>query len=230
MITRAMRLAGVFTKNTAPDDDEAADGLAALNAMLDSWSTERLFVYYIVDESLTLSAGDGQYTMGSGGDLNTTAPTRIDPSCVIRLNDLDYPLSIIDNQAWAAITAKTIQSNIPIYLFPDMQYPLVYLNFWPVPSTTATCRVRSWKQLQTFADLTTSLSLPKGYQRAIEYSLAEEFGPEFSVDIPDDVRRIASLARRNIKRINEVTPIMATEAGYMSGMQRAGNIYADMPN
>lgn len=230
MITRAMRLAGVLRKNTQPDDDEAADGLTSLNAMLESWTIERLFVPYIVDEALTLVAGDGSYTMGPSGDLNTTTPTRIDPSCTIRLNDLDYPLMMVDQTAWSGITAKTtVQSSIPLYLFADMQFPLVVLNFWPVPSQAAECRVKSWKQLQTFSDLTTALSIGKGYQRAIEYSLAEEFGPEFDVDVPAGVRVIAQRARKNIKRINTVTPVLATEAGLMTGRTFGSNIYADLP-
>lgn len=229
IITRAMRLAGVYRKGESPDADEAQDGLNALNTMLDSWSIERLFVYYIVEESLTLVANQGSYTMGPSGDLNTTRPTQIDDSCRIVFQGMDYGLRKIDHDAWSAITAKTeVTSNIPMYIFADMANPLVTLNFWPCPSQSASAVICSWKQLQQFAALTTALALPAGYRRAIEYSLAEEFGPEYEVEVPAQVLRIAGKARKNIKRLNQVTPIAVVETGYM-GWRSASNIYADLP-
>lgn len=230
IVTRAMRLAGVYQKGEVPDADEAQDGLDALNTMLASWSIEKLFVYYIVEESLTLTANQGSYTMGPSGDLNTTRPTFIDDSCRITLDNMDYGLKKIDHDAWSAIVAKTtVNSNIPMYIFADMQNPLVTLKFWPEPSQTATAVICSWKQLQNFSTLTTELALPPGYKRAIEYSLAEEFGPEFDVEVPTQVMRIAGKARKNIKRLNAVTPVAVVETGYM-GRRFAGNIYADLPN
>lgn len=225
MITRAMRLAGVIGKGEQPDDDEAADGLEALQGMLESWSIERLFVYYIVQEALSLVAGTQTYTMGSGGDLNTTRPTKIDDSCFTRSNSVDFPLPLIDKAAWDAIPYKTVQSNVPMWLFVDMQYPLVRLNVYPVPSTAATAYIQSWKQLQAFTALTDVLALPPGYKRAIEYSLAEEFGPEFGVEVPKSVSRIAVKARANLKRLNTPMGVMQTEVGYMNRRNSAENIY-----
>lgn len=221
-----MRLAGVIGKGEVPDADEAQDGLAALNSMLDSWSIEKLFVYYIVDETLTFVASQQTYTMGSGGDLNTTRPTRIEDSCFVRYANIDTPLQIIDEAAWAGLVAKTVQSNLPMYLFPDMQYPLVRLNFYPTPSTSAAvAHIKSWKQLQQFTTLTDVLALPPGYERAIEFGLSEEFGVEFGIEIPAKVQQIAAKARANIKRINAVEPIMLSEVGYMNRLQPSQNIY-----
>jgi hypothetical protein len=225
MISRAMRLAGVIGTGETPSDNESADGLVALNAMLESWSIERLYVYYIVQESLTLVPGTATYTMGVGGDLNTTRPTQIDDSCFVSYGSMDIPLQLINADAYSGLVAKTIQSNLPQYIFADMQYPLVRLSFYPVPNTAYTAAIRSWKQLQSFATLTDALALPPGYQRAIEFSLAEEFCPEFGVNVPPQVRAIAGKARTNLKRINAVTPVMLSEAGAMSTVRRPYNIY-----
>lgn len=225
LITRGMRLAGVIGKGELPDEDEAADGLTALNDMLDSWSTERMYAYYIVEETLTLVAAQATYTMGTGGDLNTTRPTRIEDSCFIRYASMDTPLTLINNQAYAAIVAKTIQSNIPDLLFADMQYPLVRLSFYPTPSTSsAVAHIMSWKQLQQFTALTTSLSMPPGSKRAIAYSLAEEFGPEFGANIQPIVIAIAQKARANLKRINAPNPVMRSEVGAMTSHYPPGNV------
>lgn len=225
MITRSMRLARVIGKGEIPTADESADGLTALNAMLDSWSIERLFVYYIVQEDLTLSPGIGSYTMGTGGDLNTTRPSKIDDSCYISYGSYDIPLELIGAQSYANIVAKSIQSNLPMYLFAEMSYPLVTLYFYPVPNTAYTARIRSWKQLQTFSTLTDALALPPGYQRGIEYSLAEEYAAEFGIEVSPSVHAIAAKARSNLKKINSPELIMINEAGALSQVRRPANIY-----
>lgn len=225
MITRAMRLARVIGTGETPTSDESTDGLTALNAMLESWSIERLFVYYIVQEDLTLVAGQGSYTMGSGGDLNTTRPTRIDDSCFISYGSFDIPVQLIGAQAYANVVAKSIQSNLPMYLFAEMSYPLVTLYFYPVPNTAYTARIRSWKQVQTFSTLTDALALPPGYQRGIEYSLAEEIAGEYGMDVAPRVSAIAAKARSNLKRINVPELTMMNEAGALSQVRRPANIY-----
>ena len=227
LITRSMRLAGVIGKGETPDDDEAADGLTALNSMMDSFSTERLQVYYIVEETLTLVAADAQYTMGSGGDLSTTRPTRIEDACFIRYNSIDTPLQLLDFQGFASIVDKTTQSNIPQYLFADMRNPLVYLNFWPTPSSaSAVAHIFSWKQLQQFSALTDALALPPGYEEMIAFNLAVRWaGPEFGQKVPDEVKALAVMSKANIERINAPSPIMRSEAGVLTRRWPANSIY-----
>lgn len=226
MITRAMRLMGAIGVGETPTDDESADGLKALQTMLDSWNTERLFSYYMVEETLTLSASAQSYTIGSGGDLNTTRPTHIDNSCFIRYNNIDFPLEIIEVQSWDFIPAKATQSNIPQYMYVEYGYPLITVSFWTYPTSAgAVAHIRSWKQLQSFTALTTVLSLPPGNERAITYSLAEEWAPEFGKTVPPEVAKIAVKARANLKRINSPMRVMRTEVGYMNRMRVWGNIY-----
>jgi hypothetical protein len=225
MITRSMRLAGVIGKGETPDSDESADGLDALNTMLESWSISRQFVYYLVSESLSLVASQATYTMGASGDLNTTRPTQIDDSCYVTQNGIDSPLTLINAQEYAAIPVKTIESNIGMWMFVDYQYPLVSLSIYPVPNTSMTATIKSWKQLQQFTDLTTALALPPGHKRAIEYSLAEEFGPEFGVVVPQRVSMIASAARHSLKRLNVISQMPVMDTGIPRRNIGVGNIY-----
>jgi hypothetical protein len=225
VITRAMRLARVIGKGEALDADEAADGLVALNALLDAWNTQRLYAYYIANESLSLVAGTTSYTMGVGGNLNTTRPSHIATGCYLTYNGYDLPLQVVDYQQYDSVVAKAIQSNIPSYLFADMRNPLVYLYFYPTPAASATAHILSWKQLSAFTALTDSVALPPGYENALTYSLAEDFGPEFGVSIQPMVIKKAQDYRAAVKRNNTPAPLMMSEAGYMNRMRPAGNIY-----
>lgn len=227
MITRSMRLAGSIGVGETPTDQEAADGLEAMQVMIDSWNTERLFAYYIVEEELTLSASAQAYTMGPSGDLNTTRPTHIDNSCFIRFQSIDFPLQVIEVQSWNDIPAKQTASNIPMYLYVIMGYPLVTLNFYTYPTSAgAVAHIMSWKQLQAFTSLTDALSMPPGSARAITYSLVEEWAaPEFGLTVPPTVARIATKARADLKRINSPMRVLRSDIGYMNRMRQVGNIY-----
>lgn len=224
IITRAMRLAGVFTKGQAPDDDEAADGLEALNTMLDSMSLERLFVYQLLQESKALTSSVGSYTIGSGGSFNTTRPTSIVDPCFIRdSGNNDTPLKLISAEQYGLIVGKTVEGGYPQYLFYDSAYSsgLGTIFLYPEPQAGLTLYINSPKQLQQFTALTTEIALPPGYKRMLEYNLALEFGPEFDVDIPPMVVAIAQRSRATLKAKNGVTPELFIEAaGVLRGSRQ----------
>jgi hypothetical protein len=164
--------------------------------------------------------------MGSGGDLNTTRPTRIEDCCFIRYSSYDLALELLNFQAYAAVVAKTTASNLPSYLFADMQYPLVNLTFWPVPtSAAAVAHIFSWKQLQQFTALTDVLALPPGYEEMIAFNLAVRWAcPEFGQKVEPEVAAFAIRSIQNLKRINAVPPVSRSEAGLMTRRWPAGSI------
>lgn len=231
MIQRSMRVARVIGKGETLDDDEAQDGLTALNSMLDSWQTERLSVYQIREESFTWAGSSQSRTVGSGGNFSTDRPVRVDPSSAFVSNSIDYaigPRGLIDVSAWAAIPDKTTQSTIPWLLYPEYGTTLVTLYAYPIPSASITFKLRSWKRLQSFSALTDALDLPPGYEEAIVFNLAERFGLEFGKELSRTAQRIASVSKANIRKINADVPTMTSEAAYMNPTAWAGNTYADV--
>ena len=229
MITRSMRLVGAIGKGEAPDDDEAADGLTSLNSMLPSWSIERLYAYYVVEESFPLTSATS-YTMGPGGDFDTVRPTRIEDANFIRYGSgssaYDLHLQLLNFEAYASIIAKGITSNVGQYMYVDMQNPLAVIKFVPIPTGSGgVLHIFSWKQLQTFSTLTDVLALPPGYERAIVFSLAEEIAGEYGLPVPPQVSAIALKSRANLKRINAPSPVMRSEAGMMTRRWGSDSIY-----
>src|SRR3990167_4920612 len=116
MITSGLRKSGEYSTGETLGSDVTSDGLAVMNTMLESWSLERLMCYQITQESLALTASDGTYTIGTGGDFNTDRPTKIVDPCFIRdSSNLDSPLQIIDAAAYGRIVQKTIDGTYPGY-------------------------------------------------------------------------------------------------------------------
>lgn len=233
MITRSMRLARVLGKGRSPDNDEAADGLAALNAMLDSWQLDRLMVYQIVQGSYTWPSSTTSRTIGSGGDFNVQRPVRIDSAFVMDSSSQWYPLYVMEDRTqYDSIVIKTTPSTLPQYLFMDPAYPLGVIYLYCVPSVQVTLKLNTWQTLQSFSTLTTDLALPPGYQRAIEFNLAIEFGgTEFKGRITDDVRTIAVQSKAAIKNLNRPSMLAQVDPA-VAALGRLGNtgrynIYSD---
>ncbi len=235
MITRAMRIARVIGKGETPDADESADGLEALNAMLDSWQIERLFVYQIVQGSYTWPSTTTSRTIGSGGNFAAQRPVRIESALAVDSGSNWYEIGVFQSrEEYDRIVNKASASTLPQFLFYDPAYPLGVLYLYPVPSVSVTLKLNTWQTLQSFAALTTALSLPPGYQRAIEFNLAIEFGgTEFgkAADISDEVRNIAMQAKANIKSLNQPSMVARVDSAVAAlgrlGSRGRWDIYSD---
>lgn len=208
VIKRAMRLIQVIGPDANPTAAEAADGLYALNSMLDSWGIERLMVYQVQQSNYSWASGAASKTIGSGGDFSATRPTKIsdDGNFFRTSGSIDYPLQVLPRTEYDEIVYKSAGGAIPEYLFHDTGYPLMTLYAFPVPSQTLTLYLNTWKPLQAFTALTTALALPAGYQSAIEYNLAQWIAPEFgaaAVAAAQRSEKRAAHLKTSIKNVNQ---------------------------
>lgn len=226
IITGAAKLIGVVFKNEALSADEANDGLVTLNDMLDTWSNDNLTSWAYTLESFSLT-GAATYTIGSGGDFNTSRPINI-VTAVVRLSSIDYPLTpITQEQYQKEIAIKSIASPIPEYLTYDNGYPLGTISIYAVPTSGSTLRMLSNKPISNLSALTTTVDLPPGWKRAMKYNLAVDLAPQYgtAAQVSPDVAQTARTSLGAIKRstaINNAMPFMP------SGAQRY-SIYGGTP-
>jgi len=206
LINNALELIGVLAPGETATADQATSGLRALNRMLESWSTENLMIYSEVTEDLTLVASQRVYTMGSGGDLNTTRPIEI-------LNmtwkdetpnpDYELPIEIVPQAQYKYEPTKGTTSNIITKAYVNYGYPLVSISFYPVPDEANKVSITSNKPLTTYTSLSTTLSLPEGWLEALEYNLALRVRPSYGVPLDPAIQQIAVESKGNIKRQNK---------------------------
>lgn len=201
IINRAMRLIGALGSGESPSTDETTDCLAALNGMVDLWQTDGLLVYAVQDVTKTLTVNDADYTIGSGANIDTTRPVEILGAFVTE-NNVDFPVEIIDKKRWDAIADNTVTGNIAQYLYYYPSYPSGVINLWPKPSVANVLTLSIAVPVQSFAASSTTVSLPNGYQTAMEYNLAIMIAAEFGKAVPADVARIAASSLAQIKRKN----------------------------
>lgn len=226
MIIRALQLLGEKRMGGTLSSDEQTAHLASLNAMMESWSLERLMCYQVVEDSKALTASDGTYTIGSGGDWSTTRPNKIVQAWVRDADSQDSNVEIISAKAYNAIVSKTSDGAYPMYLYYDSAFAssLGTVFLWPEPSAGLTLYISSWKQLQTFALISTTVVLPPGYQRAIEFNLAIELAGGFT-SVSPEVAKIARESKAVLKTLNQPDVFMRLDAGIVFGLGARENIF-----
>lgn len=217
LITRAMKIAGVLGQNETPDSGQADDGLQMLNDMLDSMSTDRTSIFTITQETFSLINGQNSYTIGVGGDFNTTRPIKID-NLVVNVNSISFPVREIDAQDYANIANKALTSGIPQYFYYDQAFPLGRIYLYGAPTTGVTITTGKWAQLTQFADLTTQYTFPPGYYRMLSYNLAKEICPQYGMSLTPEAAQIATESYALIRDRNLPAPVMKTEIGLITGM------------
>lgn len=228
IIERAYRILGDLGAGESMTDYQATVGLDALNAMLDSFSIERLMIYVIKQESLTWPASTSSRTIGSSGDFDTVRPVKIEAGTYFRdSNNIDYPVNIIANRSvYDDISDKTIESSYPELLFYETTSTLGTIYLYPVPNQSLTLKLNSWQALTEFNNIASTFTFPPGYRRMLAFNLAVELEGETGLLAPPAAHRIASSSRTTVKQHNHKPILAQTETAYVLHGGRRPDIVA----
>jgi hypothetical protein len=206
IIKRAYKQIGVYSIGETPTADEAVDGLAALNAMLDEWATEQLIVNKVLD-TIPLTANVGSYTIGASGDVVTARPDTIDSSSYFESGGVSYPITVLSLDAYNDLTQKGLGSSIPCAIWYNPTYPNGTITVYPKPTAAMTLNLWSIKPAG-YVNLTDVMSLTPAEENAITKNLACELALEFGMPASPLLLRGAASAKKKIKRRNYQPHIM----------------------
>ena len=201
LIKSSLRLVGAIASGETPTAEEANDSLMVLNDLLENWSTESLSVWGSSNQTFNLVAGQTQYTIGPGGNFNTIRPLAID-AAYCSFSGVDFPVEIIDQQAYNQISIKTMQQPIVEQLLYVNEFPLGVITLWPVPRQVVPLTLTQRRLLTFPVALADALVGPPGFVKAIRYCLAVELAPEFGMEASPTVATIAVDAKGDFKRAN----------------------------
>lgn len=227
IINSALRLIGLLAEGETPSPETSQDALSAMNQMIDSWNTERLMIYNTQDQVFTWPADQIQRHLGPTGDFVGNRPIALDDSTYFRdpTTNVSFGIKMINQQQYDGIAVKTVTSTYPQVMWVNMEYPNIQMTIYPKPTRALEWHFISVDELVQPATLATNLYIPPGYQRAFKYNLACEIAPEFGVEPPPTVARIAMTSKRNLKRINNPGDIMSLPYPIVATRQRF-NVYA----
>ena len=199
--------------DTWPNPNKAA-ALREMNRMLDSYANDNLIIYEQTEESFALTASQGSYTIGVSGspDFNTVRPQEILEGTYVRVGSIDYPLRIKSMREYRKLATKSTASTPPRWLSYNPTYPNGTIYLWYEPNSTDSIYLISLKELGTFASLTTTVTLPPGYEDLLVYELALRLNPDYGKTVREDVAAFYRDLKNNIKirnaaRLNEPTEL-----------------------
>ena len=218
LITDALQDAGVLAADETPSASDGQKAFRLLNRMLDTASTEVGMIYNNVQEVFDLTSGQLTYTLGPGGDFNTTRPIDINEAYMRDVNNNDLKISILQYQEYADIISKTTESGIALALYYNAGYPLSEITMWPVVTGGSYRLVLwSWKLLTQFTELSDNVILPPGYEEYIETNLAVRCCIAFNRQVPPELAIWATESKAQLKRINVNVPLMSFPSGLSAG-------------
>ena len=176
IITAALRRLMVIHSGQTPTANQYADGLEVLNDLVSSWSADLNLVYEDTVESLSIPTGTQSFTIGASGDQISTRPLEIRVATLTKGN-VEYTMDIIDEKTYRSFSNKG-STGQPFRLYYRNTYPNGTIYFEKTTDTAYTLNLHSIKQLTSFPDGTTSVSLPEHYERALKANLAIELADE----------------------------------------------------
>ena len=227
LLTAALKL-GAKEPGGSLTANESTEGLKILISMLDSWGVDPQYVYQIAQSSYSWTPGSASQTIGTSGIFNGLRPNKILSAYFRDVNNLDFHLDVLGNrQTYDDIKTKTLSTNFPGAIFYDPGFPLGTIYIHPVPNIAITLYINYTAPLQRFTLGTDTLSMPPGYQWAIEHNLAIALESVFSLQAPASVSEEAIKSKNRLFRLNNKPIYSKTETASILNTQRGtrGNIY-----
>lgn len=222
IVLRGLQLLGDKVVGDTLTTAEQTTYLAVLNSMLDSWRIDKLMVFRIIESAFTLTTSARTYTIGVGGNFNIERPDRLEDSSFILYQNAEYFVQLVDETTFA-VQQTTGQTQMPRMLYYDRAFPLGNIYFDFIPDKAYDFHLKSWSALQQFTSINDPMTLPAGYQRALESNFAMEVAPGYVSSSPELVK-IAKESKTKIMAANTRTTYLRMDAGVVQGRHaRSGN-------
>ena len=209
IINASLRSLGVLAKGESPTANDSADALQALNIMIDNWSAKKLMGTASVRENFALTANKATYTIGTGGDFNTTKPFDITYAFIRDGANVDTSLNIVTRQEYQSYEDKAIVAAPPLSLFYDPgetqqanQMGTINIYYAPDSTQSYTLYIDSQKPFTEFANLTANVTFPASYYKAMKYGLAIELAPEYGKKLTADIKELFTDSIETLESVN----------------------------
>ncbi len=110
LIKRAFNVCGIFQPGEQIPPEDAADAFDMLAMMIGAWALQPLTRPVVAREVFPLTANLGVYTMGPGGDFDTSRPNRLTGAALL-LNSQGTPVSVTSLTRAAGVVTATVTSH-----------------------------------------------------------------------------------------------------------------------
>lgn len=222
--TNALYEINVVAPGEVPDALELAFVLDKVNQIVDSWNTQKVYIYAQSLISAAPGVGGAAFLLVPGLNPHTIGPTVVGAPTFpiimerpvriknvnILLNNISpvvrYPLTSRDSDWWAKQQVQTIQTALPTDFYYSADWPLGSIFFWPVPNHAYGAEVEIETVIQGGVSLDSVFTSPPGYELAITLTLAELLCPSFEKQPNGILIGAAMRARAAVQGLNAAPP------------------------
>lgn len=183
------------------------------NRIINNWNADHGAAYVEEFAGHTLTPNLNPHTIGSSGATFTVTqrPVSIE---IANLNiggspATRLPITIVNEEQYAAITVRALTSTIPLYLYYAAGWPNGSIYLWPVP--TAAYSLELWTR-NVLSSLTAAgtVTLPPGYEDALILTVAEGLVGPLTLPMPSALPSQAAAARGRVWANNTMIPTLTT--------------------
>lgn len=235
----AFSLLNVFQPGESVPASDGQAAFRALNRMIGQWQLDTMLPAVSIREVFPLVANkggpDAPYTIGSGGDFDTTRPTAqslLGAALLLSgtVPRVEIPRVIYTDAQYQAIQIKDLANSLwtGVYYNPSYTGGLGSLGFWPVPNTAIHDFILYRQQpLSAFVSLAATYDLPDGYEEAIVYNLARRLATPYGRTLDEDAQAIAQRSLLIVQRSNVQMSDLAIDPMFAGSARRGYNILTD---
>jgi hypothetical protein len=200
LVTDALLQATILGHDQQLPDAMAQLALRRFNRMKDSWANISDLIFATTTDTFTMTPALATYSTTL---LANGRPAAIDSMWVI-FSNISYPVTMRDEQWYNSITYKPTPA-IPNNCYYNAGMPNGTFKFYPTPYAAFVCNVARLDAVVGAVTLTTNMTLPPGYEKALVDSLAVDIFPTFKgskTPIPPDLKQLAIQAQMVLKNTN----------------------------
>ncbi len=231
LITLALKTANVLGVGQVASAEDMNDSFNLLNMMMAQLQRRRYFIYQLITVSKQ-ATGALSYTVGPGGDFDIPRPAKLE-SAYFQQNTstplpVDYPLTVMRaREDYNRISIKTLNA-FPQIAYYEPSVPLGTLYVWPLPNNTYKIFISVMQQLQQFATINDTLTLPPEYSAALMWNLVLELCAMYGL-IPSPIsEKKAEASLRIIEESNAAIPLLHMPTAMQNNRGNSYNIFGDM--
>ena len=215
IVDGALRELGVLAAGEDSSAEDSSHGFSRLNRFLDRLTLDGLSAYVIARNTWTLVSGTGTYNVGTGQDVAIAIPVWVERIGFIDTSTspvTEYGLHRLTEDEWASIPLKTQEATFPSdYRYSRQDLSTSQIDFFPVPtSSTLQGVIYHRARLNQLTALSTTVTLPAGYEEMLITNLAVLLAPSFNTQASQDLREAARMSLAAVKIANvmptELTP------------------------
>lgn len=192
IIRDALLMIGAVDSMESAGATEIADAARMLNMLIKHWQRYPS-LWTRKDVTHTLTPGTQSYTVGTGLNINTARPLKVEYCRRKNTSATEVEIDVVSRQEYMSLPTKTTQ-GAPNLVYYDPQRDNGVLYVWPTGDTTNNQLVLTFRRpIEDFDDAGNNPDFPQEWILALVYNLAAKLLPQYPN--PDVAQMVIGEAR-----------------------------------